>query len=199
MNSLQIDSTSTLLYDYNFLTKEEADKLLDHMLNDVEWRQSQRSLYGKSINIPRLQNWMAESDIIADLYQKGAPMPWSPLVNTIRERIEKLLDCKFNYVLLNYYRDGQDSISFHSDNEAIKDDKNIIASLSVGATRTFILKPKNARTKPLIEDPNGKMKFNLNHGSLIVMQGDTQKGWVHSIPKEKNIKEPRINLTFRIA
>jgi alkylated DNA repair dioxygenase AlkB len=100
-------------------------------------------------------------------------------------------------VLLNHYRDGNDSIAYHADNEAVDIDKNIIASISVGATRVFCLRPKNGRTKPLVAEP--KMKFELSHGSLIVMQGDTQKSWIHAIPKDAKVTEPRINLTFRIA
>jgi alkylated DNA repair dioxygenase AlkB len=197
MEVIKLDASSSALFNAGFLDKEEADKLLEHMINDIPWRQSQRSMYGKIINIPRLQCWMADPAIDADLYQKEPAVQWSPLVNIIKERIEKMLNCKFNYVLLNHYRDGQDSIAAHSDNEATDSAKNIIASLSVGATRNFTLKPKNARTKPLVENP--KMKFALNHGSLIVMQGDTQKGWIHAIPKEPKVTEPRINLTFRIA
>jgi len=197
MELIKLDVSSSILFNMEFLDKDEADKLLHHMLNDIPWRQSQKSMYGKIINIPRLQCWMADADINADLYQKEPAIPWSPLVNVIRERIEKLLNCKFNYVLLNHYRNGQDSIAPHADNEAIYPDKNVIASLSIGATRNFTIKPKNARTKPLVTNPN--MKIALTHGSLIVMQGDTQKGWVHAIPKEPTIMEPRINLTFRIA
>lgn len=197
MTEIQLDKTSSILFDKNFLTKEDADELFQHMQNDIVWSQSQITMFGKQINIPRLQSWMSDPGVNASLYQKGKALPWSNIVKRIKVRIEKLTGKKFNYVLLNYYRDGNDSISWHSDGEAVDDDKNTVASISVGETRNFCIKPKNSSTISLIE--KSKMKFSLSHGSLIVMQGDMQKGWVHSVPKQPSITKERFNLTFRIA
>lgn len=190
--TIQLDKTSSLLYNETYLPEEQADELLEHMLQDIPWRKSQIKLFGKSIDVPRLQCWMSDDGIdVTDLYQKEPAIPWSPQVLRIKKSLEKLTGRRFNYVLLNYYRNGKDSISFHSDKEAIDDDKNIVASISVGATRSFILKPKDVSLK--------KHKYALKHGALIVMQGDTQKGWTHGVPKQQNVTEPRVNLTFRTA
>lgn len=107
----------------------------------------------------------------------------------LRKKLEKLLDCEFDYCLLNLYRDGRDYIAFHSDNEAIGDDRNIIASISLGASRRFVLQKK--------DDKKDKHEFILNSGSLIVMSGTLQQFWKHGIPKMLKVKEPRLNLTFR--
>lgn len=90
---------------------------------------------------------------------------------------------------MNYYRDGNDKIGFHRDDEAEVEGKNIIASLSFGATRNFII--KHAKRREL------EHEFSLNSGALIVMRGKTQTNWLHSIPAEPKIREPRVNLTFR--
>jgi len=127
----------------------------------------------------------------ADLYLKTKPLPWSHEVKVLKERIESLLDVTFDYVLLNLYRDGKDHIGFHADGEAIAEGKNTIASLSVGATRRFVMRHKYI---------SGLQKeFMLNSGSLFVMQRKTQQFWKHALPKQAKVNSPRINLTFRKA
>lgn len=138
---------------------------------------------------PRLQAWMADSGVDASLYTKSASTPWCESMLVLKKQLEELLDCEFNYCLLNLYRDGHDYIAFHSDNEAIGDDRNIIASISLGASRRFVLQK--------ISDKNNKTEFTLNSGSLIVMSGTLQRFWKHSVPKMLRVHEPRLNLTFR--
>ena len=124
------------------------------------------------------------------LYQKGDPLPWHDLITEIKTELEKLYyPSTFDYVLMNHYRNGEDKIGLHNDDEAFGDDNNVIASLSFGATRRFIVMPMKGK-KP-------KYNYNLTHGSLVVMRGDTQKGWKHMVPAESGLKDPRINLTFR--
>ena len=107
----------------------------------------------------------------------------------IREKIEKISKTKFNSVLLNLYRSGADSVSWHSDDEPELGQNPVIGSLSLGETRQFQMKHKY--------DHNLKQKFLLQHGSFLLMRGKTQHNWLHQIPKRKNLKGERINLTFR--
>lgn len=193
---IKLDETSHVHFDPSFLTKEEADILFNHLFNDIPWRESSMvASDGNTYTLPRLQHWMADSpDVKAQLYQKGGPLNWSDAVLSVKNKLEKLLNVKFDYVLLNYYRNGKDKIGFHRDDEADEEGKNVIASVSIGCSRTFLIKPFKGSKQFINENTN---TFILNHGSLIVMDGDTQKGWVHSIRENKKLKEPRINLTFR--
>ena len=126
----------------------------------------------------------------AQLFQKQPPLPWSDIIIGVKNKLEELYaEYKYDYVLMNYYRDGNDWISFHRDDEAVADDKNIIASLSFGASRIFQVIPSKGKTSI-------KYEYKLKHGSLIVMRGDMQKNWKHGIPKDAS-QQPRINLTFR--
>eukprot|EP01098_Paradermamoeba_levis_P013274 TRINITY_DN601_c0_g2_i3.p2 TRINITY_DN601_c0_g2~~TRINITY_DN601_c0_g2_i3.p2 ORF type:complete len:134 (+),score=33.68 TRINITY_DN601_c0_g2_i3:440-841(+) len=133
---------------------------------------------------------MAAENLKVSLYQKQKQIPWTKEVNRVREKLERLLGCRFDYVLLNRYRDGKDYIGFHSDGEAIPEGKDVIASLSLGQTRRFLMRHKESKEL---------MEYKLTEGSMIVMQGKTQKYWKHSIPKEPKVFFPRINLTFRMA
>eukprot|EP01126_Amoeba_proteus_P038884 TRINITY_DN4074_c0_g2_i4.p2 TRINITY_DN4074_c0_g2~~TRINITY_DN4074_c0_g2_i4.p2 ORF type:complete len:138 (+),score=24.98 TRINITY_DN4074_c0_g2_i4:403-816(+) len=135
---------------------------------------------------------MACEGVNASLYTKTKPIPWSTSVLTIKSTIEKMFDFSFDYVLMNFYRDGRDYIAFHSDGEALPVGKEIIAGLSLGASRRFLLKKNTS-------DKNGpdRYEFMLNSGSLLVMAGTTQKYWKHSVPKMLKVKEPRLSLTFR--
>ncbi len=191
METNHLDSTSFIDWYPNFLDNNQSNKLLEYLLNEVNWKIVPRtSNEGVCYNLPRLQNWMANPGINAQLYQKGEPLPWSDQILEIKNKLEQLYyPSTFDYVLMNLYRDGSDKIGLHHDDEAQGDDNNVIASVSVGAMRRFIVVPMKGK-KP-------KYKYNLTHGSLIVMRGDMQKGWKHMIPVESGLKEPRVNLTFR--
>ncbi|RIA90402.1 hypothetical protein C1645_693551 [Glomus cerebriforme] len=114
---------------------------------------------------------------------------YPPSVKEIKEKIEEILNIQFNFVLLNWYKDGKDYIGEHSDNEKGLVKLGVIACVSLGAKRTFIF--RNKKNKKITH------KINLENGSLIVMRGTTQQYWKHSIPKENSIREGRISLTFR--
>ena len=120
--------------------------------------------------------------------------PWIPTLLEIKEKIEIISQVKFNAVLLNLYRDGNDSIGWHSDDERELADGSIIASLSLGETRRFIFRRR--------DDHGNKIERKLNHGDLLVMRDETQKFWQHQVPKTgkkiANKIQPRINLTFRV-
>jgi alkylated DNA repair dioxygenase AlkB len=118
------------------------------------------------------------------------PIPFTSLLFELKERIESVADVKFTTVLLNLYRDGNDSNGWHSDDEKELGRDPVIASLSFGAKRKFHLRHRKDRSK--------KYSLDLEHGSLLLMKGETQHHWHHQLPKSKRIREPRINLTFRI-
>ena len=118
------------------------------------------------------------------------PLPWTDILREVRGRIEALADATFNSVLLNYYRDNRDSMGFHSDHEPELGDRPVIASLSLGEERIFVLKHKVDRfVKPV--------RLKLASGSLLLMKGETQRYWKHGIAKETRACGPRVNLTFR--
>lgn len=186
----QLDDKSFIDFDPTFISQEESDEILKYLLYDIKWKTVERTLNdGTSYNLPRLQNWMADPNVDAQLYQKGPALPWSEPILKIKANLEKLYSTTFDYVLMNYYRDGNDKIGFHRDDEAETEDTSFIASVSFGATRKFKIIPRKGK-KP-------KYNYDLSHGSLVVMRGETQLNWLHSIPSQPSILLPRINLTFR--
>jgi len=193
-----LENNSTVLWCPNFLTAQQSQWLYDELLETMSFEQSDIKIFGKPYKVPRLQSWMADDHIdnkTAHLYQSQPAKKWSPHMSYVKGRIEKKLGVKFNYVLINYYRDGNDYINWHSDREAIASGKNVIGSVSLGATRKFVLRHVDFRTKKSIK----KREFALTHGSLIMMKDDTQKYWKHALPKMKKCDKGRINLTFRMC
>ena len=192
MQKIQLDETSFVYFLPDFLDQLTAEEIFKHLKSEIDWRES----YGRSqkMPLPRMQCWMSDPGVKAKLYQKEGAMEWSPPVFQLKKNLEEYLQlnvfpAKFDYVLMNKYRNGFDHIGFHRDDEAEEPGKNIIASVSFGSTRKFIIKHRKDRKK--------MYTFDLKHGSLIVMSGDTQLNWVHSIPEDLLIVKSRINLTFR--
>lgn len=173
----------------NFLSPSFSRRLFESLLT-LDFKQSEIKMYDKVVLTPRLQTWMGDVNVNASIYTRLNPNPWSKEMLILKNELERITQFKFDYVLINYYRDGKDYISYHSDNEAIGEGKNVICSISLGATRKFVLK-HNDKTIP-------KRPFMVEDGSLIIMKGDdTQKYWKHSITKTTTVLKPRINLTFR--
>lgn len=172
-----------------WLSPADADALLAHMLSPaLDWR----SVSSRHGTLPRLQCWMSDAGVSAQLFQREAALPWSPEVAAVKTRLESTLRRHFDYVLLNHYRDGHDRISWHRDDEADEEGKDVIASISLGATRTFGVKRKSAKA--------AQLALPLTHGSLVIMRGRTmQNEWVHCVPEEPSVLTPRINLTFRTS
>src|SRR5690606_28110797 len=117
------------------------------------------------------------------------PLPWTPALAAIRQRIEEYSDCHFNSLLANLYRNEQDSVGWHADNEPELGENPALASLSLGETRDFLLKHR--------DHPEQKVTMALEHGDLLIMKGALQHHWLHQMPKSKAQCGPRINLTFR--
>ena len=147
-------------------------------------------MWGRRMVQPRLIAWYGDPGrSYAYSGLKLQPSPWTPLLLDIKSRVQAVAGATFNSVLLNYYRDNRDSIGLHSDNEPELGNQPVIASLSLGAARTFILKHK----KKL----GASTHIGLASGSLLLMKGDTQRCWRHGIAKEKQPCGPRVSLTFR--
>lgn len=183
---------------FGVFEEEEATTLQRAIIANTNWEQRSLTIAGKPIPVPRLQCWMGDP---GRRYSYSGmmllPCPWSDEVLRIKRRIQQLLNREFNSVLLNYYRDENDSVSWHADDEWELGADPLIASVSLGAERLFALKPKpSGEQQPpsVIARPT---KISLRHGSVIVMKNHLQSNWLHSIPKAKHKSSPRINLTFR--
>jgi alkylated DNA repair dioxygenase AlkB len=164
-------------------------KLLQTLIDKTDWRQEKITVYGKSYLQPRLSAWHGD---LSYSYSgiRLEPVPWTPILLDLKARVEALCEHEFNSVLLNYYRDQNDSMGMHSDDERELGPQPAIASLSLGDERTFLLKHKTRKDLKTV-------KLALPTGSLLLMRGDTQQNWRHGINKERNPCGPRINLTFR--
>jgi alkylated DNA repair dioxygenase AlkB len=170
---------------------EPAEAVMRELVGAVPWRAEKIAVWGKTFSQPRLIAWYGDA---AKTYTYSGiclnPLPWTPALRDIKCRVEAVAGVDFNSVLLNYYRDQRDSMGFHSDDERELGERPIIASLSLGEERTFILKhqtKKHLKTVRLI----------LASGSLLLMKGETQRYWKHGINKERRVCGPRVNLTFR--
>ena len=175
----------------HWLERATADRWLALLLEQTPWQQPQVRLYGREHPVPRLVAWYGDAE--AGYRYSGLthqPLPWTPLLAEIRARLVATLGQPLNGVLLNYYRDGQDSMGWHSDDEAELGANPLIASLNLGATRRFDLRRKG---QSRIEH-----SLSLNHGSLLVMGGPTQHYWQHQVAKTRSPCAPRLNLTFRL-
>ena len=156
----------------------------------IKWQQDHLKLYGKMIPLPRLTAWYGDPGKSYEYSGiKADPQPWNEGLLRIKERVEECADYCFNCVLLNWYRDGQDSLTWHADDEKELGPDPIIGSANFGATREFLVR-KN-------DDHSQKLSIPLKHGTLLVMQGEMQHFWQHSIPKRARVNESRFNLTFR--
>ncbi|MDQ3192173.1 MAG: alpha-ketoglutarate-dependent dioxygenase AlkB [Bacteroidota bacterium] len=178
------------LFFSNFFTKSESDSLYNNLRKDIIWKQESMNMYGKKVNFPRLTSWYGEGD--KPYTFSGitlSPHPWNKELITIKNKIEPLAKVKFNSVLLNLYRDGNDSISWHTDAEKELGKNPVIASVNFGATRKFQL--RHVKTKE-------KLEIELTNGSLLIMQGELQHYWQHQVPKTAQKVSERINLTFRV-
>ncbi|TDJ45794.1 MAG: alpha-ketoglutarate-dependent dioxygenase AlkB [Gammaproteobacteria bacterium] len=189
-------SASNFQLDPDFLPRGMADKYLQQLLNDIEWRQDTLKLYGREHRIPRQHQWYADSGVnYCWSGIKMQPLNWIAPLNRLRERLRKKTGFVFNSVLANLYRDGNDSMGWHSDDERELGIEPVIASISLGAERDFHLRQKNRGTG---KSSGCTRSISLPHGSLLLMSGSSQRNWQHALPKRRRISEPRINLTFRL-
>ncbi|WP_308622086.1 alpha-ketoglutarate-dependent dioxygenase AlkB [Massilia sp. Se16.2.3] len=162
-------------------------EVLARLIAETPWRAESVFVYGKQHLQPRLVAWYGDASYTYSGLRLE-PLPWTPLLATIRDAVQDVCGHRFNSVLLNRYRNERDSMGMHSDDEPELGPDPIIASLSFGASRRFILRHKrNKRSLPL----------DLHDGSLLLMRGQTQQHWVHGIHKSTRPMGERVNLTFR--
>ena len=181
---------SEIRYVPNFLPVSLANTYFDDLFHHIPWRQDPITVFGKTHLQPRLTSLHAHT---LDSYSYSGivmtPQPMTQTLQCIENRIYQLCDESFTTVLLNLYRDGKDSNGWHADDEAELGKNPVIASLSLGAPRFFHLRHN--------QDPKQRYKLLLEHGSLLLMGGETQHHWKHQVAKTAKKVGPRINLTFR--
>jgi alkylated DNA repair dioxygenase AlkB len=165
------------------------EEVLARLIAETAWRTEIVTVWGKQHPQPRLTAWHGEA---AYAYSgiKLEPLPFTPLLQELRAAVEAASGRRFNSVLLNYYRDGRDSMGMHSDNEPELGPEPAIGSLNFGATRTFVLQHKASKER---------LRIDLTDGSLLLMGGSLQHNWNHGIPKISRPVGPRVNLTFRFV
>jgi alkylated DNA repair dioxygenase AlkB len=180
-----------LLYFPDLIGKPECDQLIPRLQNEISWKQETIRIFGKSYPTPRLTAWYGdEGKIYSYSGLRLSPNPWTEPLLELKVRIEAATGYQFNSVLLNWYRNGNDSMGWHADNEKELGTNPIIASLSLGAPRMFRLRE--------IQNHKNSFGFTLENGSLLLMAGPLQHYWQHSLPRSTRLMDDRINLTFRM-
>ena len=173
----------------HFLSEMERNEFYHDLTLNIPWKQESLQLYGREIPFPRLTSFHGDHDCTYTYSkQKRYPEPWTETLQLIKNKIELLIPYSFNCVLLNMYRNGSDSMSWHSDNEPELGINPVIASVNLGAARTLQLKHKTTKER---------INLLMENGSLLIMEGEMQHHWQHQIPKTKKPIGARINLTFR--
>lgn len=174
-----------LMLHEGFIPKEDADIYYSHLLKNTPWREYQMPMYDKVVTAPRMVAWYGTTEEAGE-----NALSWTPELLKLRCKVENETGLEFNAVLLNLYRDGNDSVAWHSDREHRIGRNPSIASVTFGQTRPFRLRHKSNKIISQLEVP-------LHHGTLLLMHGATNTFWEHHIPKSAKELLPRINLTFR--
>ena len=164
--------------------KEESDYLLTKFISDAPWQQRTQTMWDKQVLTPRLTAWYGER-------LEEETISWTPELLMIKEKVESLCGVTFNSVLLNYYRDGNDSVAWHSDKESKLGKRPVIASVTFGQVRSFNIRRKT--------DHKEIYSVRLEHGSFLMMKAGLQEEFEHRVAKSNRPMKPRINLTFRIV
>jgi alkylated DNA repair dioxygenase AlkB len=176
--------------DPHWLPADAADALLRDLLATVPWETHRIRLFGREVDSPRLSCWIGDPDAVYTYSgTRFEPHPWPAALRPIRERIGAACGVDFNSVLANLYRGGRDAMGWHRDDERELGVRPMIASLSLGATRRFVLKH--------VSDRSRRCAIDLAHGSLLLMRGETQRHYRHALPRTAKAVGPRVNLTFR--
>ncbi len=186
-----LPDADVILYE-DLFTKKEAETLQKNLIEKIQWRQDKIKMFGKLLDQPRLTAFYGDAN--KPYSYSGimmAPVDWNEDLLFIKNRIEKFVNIRFTSVLLNYYRDGKDSMGWHADDEKELGQNPIIGSVSFGETRNFQMRHKTQKEIKKVDIP-------LSNGSFLLMKGATQHFWQHQIPKTSRELSSRINLTFRV-
>lgn len=188
-NLLPFDG-EVLLYP-NAFTSAESDAFLDGLIHEVPWKHEAITMFGRQVMQPRLTAWYGDT---GKSYSYSGitmqPLVWTETLLQIKNKADNIAGVSFNSALLNYYRDGNDSMGWHRDNEKELGINPVIASISFGVARKFQLRHYSDKT--------GLTNILLTHGSLLLMRGETQHYWEHQLPKVKDHMGGRVNITFRV-
>lgn len=187
-----------VLLDSQWYPQGGAAALYRTLRSCIAWEQHSVKLFGCSVPAPRLSCWVGDPD--ASYQYSGVRYTarvWPKALLPIRERLRDELGVDFNSVLANLYRDGCDCMGWHSDDEAALGPRPVIASLSLGATRRFVLKRRGAAGSAKQGAGPRPFALSLEAGSVLLMRGDTQRHYRHAVPRTAKTVGPRINLTFR--
>ncbi len=173
----------------NIFSNKESQNLHQNLIDHIQWRQDKIKIFGKLIDQPRLTAFYGDTDkeySYSGIVMK--PIDWNEDLLFIKNRVEEIAKINFTSVLLNYYRDGKDSMGWHSDDEKELGQNPVIGSVSFGESRVFQMRHKIRKER--VDIP-------LTNGSILLMRGATQHFWQHQIPKSSKQLQSRINLTFR--
>ena len=172
---------------------------LEAILSEGDFRRHPVRIMGRQVMQPRLVCYMSD-DLTHSYTYTGLtlhPAAWTPTISAIKAHVERIASCSFNSCLLNYYRNGKDYVSWHADDEKLYGSEPTIASYSLGASRDFLFKHKHPPAASGRSMWGEAVKYTLHAGDVLVMRGQTQQHWHHSIPKRMLVAEPRVSLTFR--
>jgi alkylated DNA repair dioxygenase AlkB len=188
-NKNWLPKDGTAHYIPGFFQIKKAEHYFNRLLENIEWENDEIILFGKKIITKRKVAWYGD-EAFSYTYSKNTKFakPWTSELSEIKNKIEKECGESFNSCLLNLYHNGEEGMSWHTDNEKELKKQGTIASLSLGAERKFQFKHKSGKEKT---------ELLLEQGSLLLMKGETQEFWLHKLPPTKRISQPRINLTFR--
>ncbi len=178
-----------LLYFPQFLDNNEADFWFENLNSTILFQSGEITLFGKTFKKPRLEAFFADGNL--SYSYSGQQLNTQRITEELKElktRVESVSQLDFNAILVNLYRDGQDSNGWHADNEKELGSDPLIASVSLGAERIFEMQHIHSKKR---------IKLTLEHGSLLCMLQGSQRFWKHQLPKDKSVHLPRINLTFR--
>jgi alkylated DNA repair dioxygenase AlkB len=166
-----------------------AEHYMDRLIEQIEWRNDEAVIFGRRIITKRKVAWYGDSDYsyaYSNIVRQA--LGWTTDLLELKALVEGLTGATYNSCLLNLYHDGDEGMAWHSDDEKELSPQGAIASLSFGAERRFLLRHRASKEQ---------VEVLLAAGSLLVMRGETQTHWLHSLPKMKKVKTPRVNLTFR--
>ena len=186
---LTAERDSAITFWPNWLSGNDADDLLQKSIQSIDWRADSIRIVGKQIPIPRLQQWFGDpgtSYTYSNICMQAVSFPdW---IDSLRDNVERQTGAPFNRALVNYYRNGSDSVDWHADDEPELGPEPLIASLSLGVERVFQMRHN---------DSGERISISLPHGSLLMMGAGIQSYWQHRVAKVANLQEPRVNFTFR--
>lgn len=183
---LPSDGSAVLIPD--FLDPDTADAAFAELSESTPWEEQHLAMFGNIVPEPRLSSWHSEGIPYSYSGVARTPRPFTPLLASLRDKCSDITAAQFNSVLVNFYRNGNDHLGWHADNEIVNGPEPTIASISLGAERRFDFRHN---------DTGNLVKVLLPHGSLLIMSGLSQQCWQHRIPKEPSLEGARINLTFR--